>query len=72
MNFKDYEKNVERLKAILQELESGELSLDENMTKYKEGMKLYRELDLCLKESKGELVKIENGIVTQMTLEGDL
>ena len=38
MVFKDYEKNLEELKAILSRLESGELSLDENLNEYKKGM----------------------------------
>lgn len=53
MEFKDYEKNLEELKAILSRLESGELSLDENLNEYKKGMQLYSELDACLRRSKG-------------------
>lgn len=59
MEFKDYEANLEQLKGIVRKLESGNLSLDENMEEYKKGMQLYGELEECLRRSKGELVKIE-------------
>lgn len=70
MEFKDYEKNLEELKAILSRLESGELSLDENLNEYKKGMQLYSELDACLRRSKGELLKMEGELALPFQREG--
>ncbi len=69
MEFKDYEKNVDKLKEMIAELEKGEMSLDENLTMYRNGMKLYRELEECLNNSKGELLSIQEGVAKPLLWE---
>ena len=70
MEFKDYEANLEQLKEIVKKLETGDLSLDENMACYKQGMQLHRELEACLKRSRGELTRIEGESEIPFTQEG--
>ncbi|MEE9488166.1 MAG: exodeoxyribonuclease VII small subunit [Candidatus Brocadiales bacterium] len=40
-----FEKALERLEEVVEELEKGELSLDESLAKYENGIKMYR---ICL------------------------
>ncbi len=45
-----FEKALERLEEVVEELEKGELSLDESLAKYENGIKMYR---VCLELLEG-------------------
>jgi exodeoxyribonuclease VII small subunit len=47
----DLEKSLSALEAIVEELESGELSLDKAMQKFEQGIKLTRGCQSALKEA---------------------
>lgn len=45
-----YEESVKRLEKIVEDLESGSLSLDESIKKYEEGIALYKNCSKLLQE----------------------
>ncbi|EFM24942.1 exodeoxyribonuclease VII, small subunit [Peptoniphilus duerdenii ATCC BAA-1640] len=45
-----YEESVKRLEKIVEDLESGNLSLDESIKKYEEGIALYKNCSKLLQE----------------------
>lgn len=42
MNIGDFESNITRLKEVVRQLEEGNLSLEESLKYFEEGIKLYR------------------------------
>lgn len=50
-----YESKIERLEQVLLEMENNEVTLDEAITKYEEGMRLYSELYKTLQEAEGKI-----------------
>ena len=60
-NTTDYDQGIERLNNIIDKLESGELTLEENISLYEEGIKLYNKLKKILKEQEGRIIKIQEG-----------
>jgi len=52
----NFEKSLERLEKIVGELEDGQLSLDEALKKYEEGIKL---VQVCSKKLEGAQKKVE-------------
>ena len=64
----DFEKSLKRLEKIVQELEGGNLSLDEALKKYEEGIELARGCSKMLNEAKTRverLVKKEGALLTE-------
>ena len=64
----DFEKSLKRLEKIVQELEDGDLSLDEALKKYREGIELSRTCTKMLSEAKNKvekLVKREGALATE-------
>ena len=70
-----FENQMENLEKIVAELEKGELSLDESVTKFEEGIKISKEcnktletaekkITMLIKNSNGELVE-ENFVQTE-------
>jgi exodeoxyribonuclease VII small subunit len=51
----DFEKSLARLEEVVKHLESGELSLDEAMKLFEEGVKLSRECQKQLEEAEGRV-----------------
>jgi len=70
----DFEEGMERLEKIVAELESGELSLEDSIARYEEGMKLQRQLTDVLNQAEKRierLVEKEGGPTTEpMELSG--
>lgn len=53
--YKDYESALERLEEITAELESGDLSLEESISLYTEGMEISKFCDDKLKEAEKKI-----------------
>ncbi len=51
----DIEKTIQQLEQLLQELESGELSLNDSLKKYEEGMKLSETCKTILEEAEQKI-----------------
>lgn len=54
----DFEKSLKRLEKIVRELEEGNLTLDEAIKKYEEGIALSRACSKMLKDAKGKIEKL--------------
>ncbi len=66
-----FEEKIETLEKIINELESGNTSLDDSIAKYTEAMKLVKECDLELKnvEEKVASIILENGKVEEFSID---
>ena len=58
MEEKSFEENLERLKELVRELQSGELSLDDSIKVFEEGIKLSKILEDKLKSIEAQAVKL--------------
>jgi exodeoxyribonuclease VII small subunit len=54
----DFESSMKRLETIVEELEAGELSLEDSIARYEEGMKLSRRLTQVLDESEKRIERL--------------
>ena len=54
----DFEEGMERLEKIVAELESGELSLEDSIARYEEGMKLQRQLTDVLNQAEKRIERL--------------
>lgn len=62
MNEKSFEENLERLKELVRQLQSGELTIDDSLKVFEEGIKLSKILEEKLKNIEVQAVKLfENG-----------
>ena len=48
---KNFEDSIEKLEDLVEQLESGDLSLDDSIKKFEEGIKLYKSCKDILSES---------------------
>lgn len=53
-----FEDALKRLETIVEELESGELSLEDSISRYEEGVKLSRRLTLVLDEAEKRIERL--------------
>ncbi|MDZ7644099.1 MAG: exodeoxyribonuclease VII small subunit [Woeseiaceae bacterium] len=70
----DLEKSLARLEALVEELESGELSLEKSMQKFEQGIKLTRQCQGALKDAEQRvevLLKSAGGEETLQEFEPD-
>lgn len=61
----NFEENMENLEKIVQELEKGELNLDESIKKFEEGMNLSKRCNEILEEAEKKitiLIKKEDNL----------
>ncbi len=58
MELKDYDKYIERLSAIIEELSKDNVSLEDNIRLYEEGKNIHARLSKLLKEEKGKLEEV--------------
>lgn len=68
MKFEDKMKNLEE---IINDLENGEIDLDESINKYTKAMKLIKECDIELKNVEEQVSKLvsENGVEKEFEIE---
>ncbi len=55
---RDYESSFRELEKIIKELESKDISLEDSIKKYEEGIELYKYLNNTLKEYEGKIKTI--------------
>lgn len=58
--YREYDEGLKRLSDIVEKLEDRELSLEENIKLYEEGMKLHKRLSAILKEQEGKMTLIKD------------
>ena len=58
MEEKSFEENLERLKELVRQLQSGELTLDDSLKVFEEGIKLSKILENKLKNIESQAVKL--------------
>jgi len=56
-----FEEAIERLQAIVEELEGGSLSLEESIARYEEGVRLSRRLTQTLDEAEKRIERLAEG-----------
>lgn len=56
-----FEDGLNRLEALAEELEAGELALEDLLKRYEEGMKLAAELEKKLGEAQGRMQELREG-----------
>lgn len=67
MEEKSFEENLERLKELVRMLQSGELTLDDSLKVFEEGIKLSKILEDKLKNIESQAVKLfENNELKDM------
>lgn len=54
----NFDKSLERLEEIVHQMESGELSLDEMMTRFEEGSRLVKQCSTKLREVEKKIEKL--------------
>ena len=57
---KSFESQIENLEKIVAELENGELSLDESVSKFEEGIKISKECNKTLEEAEKKITILVN------------
>ena len=57
---KNFEEQMETLEGIVSELEKGELSLDESLSKFEDGMKLAKECNKILEDAEKKITILVN------------
>ncbi|MBP9921106.1 exodeoxyribonuclease VII small subunit [Proteiniclasticum ruminis] len=62
---KSYKELTELLEEVLQELEGGELSVEESMKKYEEGVSLTKELLQILEKAEAKVKMIQSDEETE-------
>lgn len=66
----NFEESMESLEKIVQELEKGDLNLDDSVKKFEEGMKISKECNKFLEEAEKRITVLinENGKITEEDL----
>ncbi len=64
----DFEKSLKKIEKIVHDLEEGNISLDDALKKYEEGIQLAKNCSKMLKDAKArveKLVKKEDDLITE-------
>ena len=63
----NFETNMEQLEKIVQDLEKGDLNLDDSIKKFEEGMKISKECNKFLEEAEKRITVLinDNGNITE-------
>lgn len=67
-----FEQALERLKAIVEKIESGEIPLEESIEKYAEGIKLIRQCRTILDRAEQKIQILTKGEGDDLTPDGEL
>mgnify|MGYP000709424504 CR=1 FL=1 len=69
----DFEQSLSELQALVERLESGDLSLEQSLTAFEQGVALTRECQqaLTLAEQKVQQLIEQNGALTTAPFDGD-
>lgn len=54
----DFEKSLEELESLVQQLESGDLNLDESLKQFKRGVELTRQCQMVLDQAQQQVEKL--------------
>ncbi len=57
---KSFEENIENLEKIVSELESGDLNLDDSVSKFEEGIKISKECNKILEDAEKKITILLN------------
>ena len=57
-----FEENLERLENIVRDLESGNVSLNESMKKYEEGVKVFKSCKDLLSKAEKKIVQLTDSL----------
>lgn len=57
---KSFEENIEDLEKIVSELESGDLNLDDSVSKFEEGIKISKECNKILEDAEKKITILLN------------
>ena len=57
-----FEENLERLENIVRDLESGNVSLNESMKKYEEGVKVFKSCKDLLAKAEKKIVQLTDSL----------
>ena len=60
-NLSTFEKDLEKMETLLQEIESGDHALEDNIEKFKLGMELSKKCKKALEEAQQKIKKIIDG-----------
>ena len=60
-NLSSFEKDLEKMETLLQEIESGDHTLEDNIEKFKLGMELSKKCKKALEEAQQKIKKIIDG-----------
>ena len=59
---KSFEQSLEGLEGIVEKLESGELPLDESLTLFEDGVKIYKECKTQLEKAEKKISKLNDSL----------
>lgn len=57
-NLSDFEGNIEKLETIIEQLESGELTLEKSLIEFEKGVKLYTDCKMTLEAAEKKISKL--------------
>lgn len=66
-----YENMMAQLEGIVSNMENGELSLDDSIKKYEEGIKICNKLYKILNEAEGKIKVLNNNLETDFMQDGE-
>lgn len=66
-----FEDNIKRIEEIIRKIEGSQISLDDSVKYFEEGMKLIKECEIKLESTKQKVVKLvsKDGIVVEEPLD---
>jgi len=69
----DFEQSLEQLESIVEKMERGELSLEQSLEAFEEGVKLTRNCQKTLRQAEQRVHELleSNGEITQAPFNGD-
>ena len=63
---KSYEEQIQELEKIINELENGNLNLDDSVAKFEEGMKISKECNKMLENAEKKITILLNGEIGEV------